>query len=87
MKKYEQKKKSEIVVNEELAYKTMLGSEETVLDDVLDIDNYYERYKKAIETTYERIQKNKTRAPEGYYTLEEFDELFKKKLSEAYATV
>ena len=50
----------------------------------LDIDDYYERKKEAIETANERIHNDTTRAAEGYYTLAEFDELFKKKLAEAY---
>lgn len=89
MKHYEQEKKSNTVVNEELMYKALIGSEETagVQEDELDIDSYYERHKEAIEATYERIHKDKSRAPEGYYTLAEFDELFKEKLAEAYATL
>ena len=50
----------------------------------LDIDEYYKRHKDAIEEAIKRINKDKTRAPEGYYTLAEFDELFKKKLTDAY---
>ena len=54
------------------------------IDDELDIDEFYERHKEAIEAANERIHKDATRAPEGYYTLAEFGELFKKKLAEAY---
>ena len=46
------------------------------------IDIYYERHKEAIEAAKERIHKDQSRAPEGYYTLAEFDELFHKKLDE-----
>lgn len=53
-------------------------------DDELDIDEYYEKHKEAIEAACERIRNDKTKALEGYYTLTEFDELFKKKLAEAY---
>lgn len=89
MKYYEQEEKSDNVVNEELMYEALVGSEAAadVLEDELDIDCYYERHKEAIEAANERIHKNQSRAPEGYYTLEEFDELFKKKLVEAYATL
>ena len=55
------------------------------IEDELDIDEYYKRNKEAIEAANERIHNDTTRAPEGYYTLAEFDELFKKKLAEAYA--
>lgn len=58
-----------------------------IIEDELDIDEYYERNKEAIEAANERIHKDQSRAPEGYYTLAEFDELFKKKLAEAYATL
>ena len=53
--------------------------------DELDIDGYFESHKESIEAAIERIHKDKTRAPEGYYTLAEFDELFHKKLDECYA--
>lgn len=56
-------------------------------EDELDIDEYYERHKVAIEAANERIHSDPTRAPEGYYSLAEFDELFKKKIAEAYATL
>ena len=55
------------------------------IDDELDIDEFYERHKEAIEAANERIHKDATRAPEGYYTLAEFDELFHKKLDDCYA--
>ena len=55
------------------------------IDDELDIDEFYERHKEAIETANERIHKDKTKVPEGYYTLAEFDELFHKKLDDCYA--
>lgn len=87
MKHYEQEEKSDIVVNEELMYEALVDPEEIVMDGELDIDTYYERHKEAIEAANERIHKDTTRAPEGYYTLAEFDELFKKKLAEAYATL
>ena len=51
----------------------------------LDIDEYYKRHKDAIEEAIERINKDKTKVPEGYYTLAEFNELFHKKLDECYA--
>ena len=57
------------------------------LKEELDIDGCYERHKEAIEAANERIHNDSSRAPEGYYTLAEFDELFKKKLAEAYATL
>lgn len=53
--------------------------------DELDIDRYFESHKESIEAAIERIHKDKTMAPEGYYTLAEFDELFHKKLDECYA--
>ena len=87
MKHYEQEEKSENIVNEELMYEALAGSEEIVLDGELDIDIYYERHKEAIEAANDRIHKDQSRAPKGYYTLAEFDELFKKKLAEAYATL
>ena len=87
MKHYEQEEKSDIVVNEELMYEALVGSEEIVMDGDFDIDDFYERNKEAIEIANERIHKDQSRAPEGYYTLAEFDELFKKKLAEAYATL
>ena len=87
MKHYEQEEKSNNVVNEELMYEALVGSEEIVMDDDFDIDDFYERNKEAIEAANERIHKDQSRAPEGYYTLAEFDELFKKKLAEAYATL
>lgn len=58
-----------------------------IINDELDIDEYYEKHKEAIEAANERIHKDRTRAPKGYYTLAEFDELFKKKLAETYASV
>lgn len=54
-----------------------------IINDELDIDDFYERHKEAIKAANERIHKDTTRAPEGYYTLVEFNELFKKKLAEA----
>lgn len=87
MKHYEQEEKSDNVVNEELMYEALVGSEEIVLDGDFDIDDFYERNKEAIEAANDRIHKDQSRAPEGYYTLAEFDELFKKKLAEAYATL
>lgn len=90
MKEYEQEEKSESIVGEpELAYEAAFDVEEVVnIDDgELDIDAFYEQHKTVIDSAYERIHKDKTKAPEGYYTLEEFDEFFKKKLSEAYATL
>ena len=56
-----------------------------IINDELDIDEYYEKHKEAIEAANERIHKDTTRAPEGYYTLSEFSELFHKKLDECYA--
>ena len=56
-----------------------------IINDELDIDEYYEKHKEAIEAANERIHKDATRAPEGYYTLAEFDELFHKKLDDCYA--
>ena len=58
-----------------------------IINDELDIDEYYEKHKEAIEAVNERIHKDKTKVPEGYYTLAEFNELFKKKLAETYASV
>lgn len=87
MKHYDQEGKSDNVVNEELMYEALAGQEEIVMDGEFDIDSYYVRHKEAIEAANERIHKDKTRAPEGYYTLADFDELFKKKLVEAYATL
>ena len=87
MKHYEQEEKSDNIVNEELMYEALVGSEEIVMDGDFDIDDFYERNKEAIEIANERIHKDQSRAPEGYYTLAEFDELFKKKLAEAYATL
>ena len=55
------------------------------IDDELDIDEFYERHKEAIEAANERIHKDKTKVPEGYYTLAEFNELFHKKLDDCYA--
>ena len=54
-------------------------------DDELDIDYFYERHKEAIKSANERIHKDKTKVPEGYYTLAEFNELFHKKLDDCYA--
>ena len=54
-------------------------------DDELDIDEFYERHKEAIEAANERIHKDMTEAPEGYYTLAEFNELFHKKFDDCYA--
>lgn len=89
MKHYEQKEKPKNVVNEVLMYEALVGSEEATgeQEDELDIDSYYERHKEAIEATCKRIHKDKSRAPEGYFTLAEFDELFKEKLAEAYETL
>ena len=56
-----------------------------IINDELDIDEYYEKHKEAIEAANERIQKDTTEAPEGYYTLAEFNELFHKKLDDCYA--
>lgn len=52
-----------------------------------DIDDYYKKHKDGIESTNKKIHQNKQHAPEGYYTLKEFDDLFKQKLSEAYASL
>ena len=56
-----------------------------IINDELDIDEYYEKHKEAIEAANERIHKDKTKVPEGYYTLAEFNELFHKKLDDCYA--
>lgn len=87
MKHYEQEEKSDNVVNEALMYEALVSSEEVLMDGDFDIDEYYERHKEAIEAANERIHKDLSRAPEGYFTLAEFDELFKKKIAEAYATL
>lgn len=52
-----------------------------------DVDEFYEKHKEAIEATYERVRQDQTKAPEGYNSLKEFDELFKKMLLEAYASL
>lgn len=55
--------------------------------NAMDIESFYEKHKEAIEATCERIEQSKTQAPKGYYTLKEFNELFKEKLSEAYGSL
>lgn len=90
MKEYKQAENSDDIVREPaIAYETPSSMEEmaAVIDEEMDIDVYYERNKEAIEAANERIHRDKTKAPKGYYTLEEFDELFKKKLSDAYAAL
>ena len=90
MKKYKQDENSDDLVKEPVvAYESPSNMEEiaAVIDEEMDIDTYYERNKEAIEAANERIHRDKTKAPKGYYTLEEFDELYKKKLSDAYAAL
>ena len=55
MKHYEQEEKSDNIVNEELMYEALVGSEEIVLDGDFDIDDFYERNKEAIEAANKRI--------------------------------
>lgn len=90
MKEYEQKEKSESFVQEpETMYELIMDAEELIgiADDEFDIDDYYEKHKEKIEAAYKKFQNDNTKAPEGYYTLKEFDELLKKKLIEAYASL
>ena len=60
---------------------------ETQETEQLHIDEFFEKNKEAIEAACERVRQDQTKAPEGYYSLKEFDELFKKKLLEAYASL
>lgn len=90
MKEYEQDENSNEIAREPaVAYEVppILEDVSEVIDGELDIDLFYERHKEAIEAANERIHEDKTKAPKGYFTLQEFDELFKKKLSEAYAAL
>ena len=90
MEEYEQKEKAESVAKEpEAVYEPVMDLEEIigVADNEFDIDDYYEKHKKEIEVAYERLRNDNTNAPEGYYTLKEFDELLKQKLREAYASL
>jgi len=53
-----------------------------------DVDAYYDAHRAEIAAAYGRMkQTNSSRIPAGYHSLAEFDELFKRKISEAYAHV
>ena len=53
-----------------------------------DVDAYYEAHREEIEAAYDRIKRpDASIPPAGYYSLAEFDELFKRKITEAYAKV
>ena len=85
MKEYEQKEESESIAQEpEAMYELIMDAEELIgiADDEFDIDDYYEKHKEKIEAAYKKLQNDNTKAPEGYFTLKEFDELLKKKLIE-----
>ncbi len=90
MIEYNQNENTENIVNEiRAAYEVTMESENVmdVIDQDFDIDDFYKRHQDGIESTNKRIHQNKQHAPEGYYTLKEFDDLFKQKLSEAYASL
>lgn len=90
MKEYKQDENADDLIKEPaFAYEAPSGLEEmaAIIDEEMDIDAYYEKNKEAIEAANERIHIDKTKALKGYYTLEEFDKLFKKKLSDAYAAL
>ena len=53
-----------------------------------DVDAYYEAHRAEIAAAYGRMkQTDSSRIPAGCHSLAEFDELFKRKISEAYAHV
>ena len=81
---------SENIVKElEAAYEVTIETNAVTASIIeeFDVDSFYKKHKEAIDATCDRIEKTKTKAPEGYYTLKEFNELFKEKLSEAYGSL
>ena len=87
---YNQEENTESFVKEmEATYEVSIETDGVTASTIeeFDIDSFYQKHKEAIEATCERIEQSKTQAPKGYYTLKEFNELFKEKLSEAYGSI
>lgn len=87
---YNQENNTENIVKElETAYEVTIETDALTASTIeeFDIDSFYEKHKEAVDATCDRIEKTKTQAPQGYYTLKEFNELFKEKLSEIYGSL
>ena len=70
---------------------TPIAKKHSVLDDEKnrsDVDSYYDAHKEEIEAAYDRIKRPDASVPPvGCYSLAEFDELFRRKITEAYAKI